>query len=193
MNKQLLLLFVFVCTISSINAQSVVSSNYGTKSVAAKESVTSVSTSNESTETNYRDFTIGISDSGNTIGLNTGFSNKDDLGYGVVGVSVSTGVAKGAALLLGYGLHYRSVGESFLFLGYIYPYLGCSYYKTANKSKFDFDYGASGGAKIGYNVYTSAKGNRHFITVGYGVNALQFKTKDLFKNGAWQLGLTVEM
>lgn len=195
MNKQILLLFVFICAISNIDAQSVVSSNYGTKSVAAKEAVKQSNTNNESSETNYRDFTFGISDSGNTISLNTGFSNKDDLGYGVVGLGVCTGGLKGVALSLGYGLHYRSVGDSFLFLGYVYPYLGCSYLynKLEDKSKLDFDYGASGGAKVGYNVYTSAKGSKHYVTIGYGVNASQFKTKDLFKNGAWQLGLTVEM
>lgn len=195
MNKQILLLFIFICTISIINAQNVVSSNYGTKSVAAKEVAKQTNTNNESSGTKYRDFTVGISDSGNTIGLQTGFSKKDNLGYGVVGLGVYTGGLKGVALSLGYGLHFRSVGESFLFLGYIYPYIGCSYLysKLEDKSKFEFDYGASGGVKVGYNVYTSAKGNKHFVTVGYGINAGQFKTKDLFKNGAWQLGLTVEM
>lgn len=192
--KKLLFIISFTWAFVCANAQDVVSSNYGGKSVVAKQQdKTKVSSTDNSSDTRYRDFTLGISDGGNVIGLNTGVSTKDELGYGVVGVGVYTGATSGISLTLGYGLNYRSVGDSWMFVAYVYPYLGGSYLSTNDKSKVKFTYGAAGGAKIGYNVYTSAKGGRHFVTVGYGVNAYEFHTKNLFKNGSWQLGLTVEI
>lgn len=152
---------------------------------------TTLESDTESTKTKYRDFTFGIAS--NSLSVNIGNSDNDEGLCRVVGIGVSTGSVKVVSLILGLGLQIHNDMDDFIIIGNIYPYLGGSYTSYDKKSKFNFSYGAAAMAKIGFNVYTSGNGHRHFLTIGYGINAYEFKTNDLFRNGEWQLGLTIAM
>ncbi|MCI7580691.1 MAG: hypothetical protein MST01_10745 [Prevotella sp.] len=86
---------------------------------------------------------------------------------------------------LGLSKRYQ-IGESLLIQGKIGPYAG---YGSINKED-KFIYGANANLAVGVKLWETKKGNSTFITVGYYLDAYEFKTTDLFKNGSWGIGFT---
>ena len=195
MKKLFFILFFSLSIVLIANAQNVVTSNYGSYSSPSLVQESSVGHNNQS-DTRIRDFTFNISTKADIYGVTMGFANEDGLGYGVIGASVSTGDSKQFSLSFGYGLDLRNTGDVFMFTVNLYPYAGIMNYDTINDknekvNKWKFNYGLSGGVKLGLNVYTSATGAKHYITVGYGIGAPEFETHNMIKNGQWNLGLTI--
>ena len=89
--------------------------------------------------------------------------------------------------ILGLGLSKRyQIGDNLLIQGKIGPYAG---YGSINE-KDKFIYGANGSISAGVKLWDTKKGNSTFITVGYYIDAYEFETTDMFKNGSWAIGFT---
>lgn len=103
-----------------------------------------------------------------------------------------------SVLYLGVGKRYR-IGKYLLVQGKIGPYAGLlgytayEYDKKGHKSEKDkmkFAYGANANIAAGVRLWDTKKGNSVFLTAGYYLDAYEFKTKNLFKNGSWGIGFT---
>lgn len=97
--------------------------------------------------------------------------------------------------VFGYGAKQRFVYDAFLLQVKVFPYIGLlmtDYYEGKDsKSDYDFTYGAAGNVSVGLKAWTTSKGNDAFITIGYYIEAPEFKTKNMVKNGSWLFGLTL--
>lgn len=98
---------------------------------------------------------------------------------------------------VGLGLGKKYVLGSLLFFANAYPYAGFIMQdkmendKWTSDTEFTFSYGAMGTAGIGLKIHESDKGKKYYLSGGYTVNAFKFKTKNLFKNGTWLVGITI--
>lgn len=103
-----------------------------------------------------------------------------------------------SALYFGVGKRYR-IGKYLLVQGKIGPYAGLLGYtayeydkkgRKSEKEKMKFAYGVNANIAAGVRLWDTKKGNSVFLTAGYYLDAYEFKTKDLFKNGSWGIGFT---
>ena len=102
-------------------------------------------------------------------------------------------------MFLGLGKRYL-LGNSFLLQGKLGVYGGYMSYevptvndkgKLTKKDKDEFIYGAEANVAAGLKLWTTKKGTRGFITVGYYMSAPKFKTENMGDNGAWGFGITL--
>ena len=178
------------------------SSSYSTSYNAALNNSTDIVTNDEdyvrandmSLNLHFDDpFTLGLgfgADSGKYgyLYLGGGFSSYNgDSGYYD---DMSTG-----STILGYGAKQRFRYGAFLLQIIVFPYAGFAWMDyhegKENKTDYDFAYGAAGNISVGLKAWNTSKGNETFITIGYYVDAPEFKTQDMFKNGSWMFGLTI--
>lgn len=179
----------------SANAQTVITNNYDSP----------ISSVNPQTD-NSDSFVMGndINVSYNSDSKIAGFSFIGNVSNSVYwGLNISADIdgfdTYSSAFQLGVGKRYL-IGESFLVQGKIGPYAGYTSYKESQydnsngkvteKDKGKFLYGANAGIAAGIKLWNTKKGNSTFLTVGYYLNAMEFKTVDLFKNGSWGIGFT---
>ncbi len=91
-------------------------------------------------------------------------------------------------LTFGYGFGNSYIfDDTFLIKGRLYPYIGFLSYGD----ELEFLYGAAGNLDLGLRLWKTAKGNSGFVTFGYNITAPEFDTTGLFKNGYWEVGISV--
>lgn len=103
---------------------------------------------------------------------------------------------------LGIGLSPIYSFGPFLVGFHLYPYGGLSLsYKPEEgkhetvvyKEKTEFVYGAMLDLTVGIRLTTTAKGNGVYLSGSYLLSAPKFKTKGMFEDGLWGVGLIFEM
>jgi hypothetical protein len=88
--------------------------------------------------------------------------------------------------------------ESFLLNFRLFPYAGFSQISQPKNvqqgiegnEKTEFIYGASFDVQIGIKLWNTPSGNSYFLSAGYKLDAFEFKTKGLLKNGGVMIGLS---
>ncbi len=96
----------------------------------------------------------------------------------------------------GAGWNIRKVIKNcFLIQGRLFPYAGVLKTKFEDEelgNSSEFTYGARANAQIGFKIYDAKDEVKHkaFLTIGYRIDAPEFKTKDMFKNGWWGIGIS---
>lgn len=135
------------------------------------------------------------------LGIGWGW-NSGKSGYWEMGFGYGLGDIDWLSFALGYGLQHRIIGENFLLQIKAFPYIGINNFKeakynsetgkTSEDDKFEFAYGAQARLEAGIKLYETKKSKeRLFLTVGYGISAPEFETKNMFDNGDWYVGLTI--
>lgn len=195
MKKVFLMVAFLMCGIMA-NAQ-VVSTDYN--SVITDENP--VETSSESDVSSYSDINASYSSKTKTLSLNFGSGSANSLFYWKMGYSYCFDDYYRYSGILGLGIHKRAIiNDTFLVQGILYPYAGYSSYEyatydsrgnTSKDSKSEFTYGAQANIAAGIKLWTTKKGTRGFITVGYYIGAPEFETEGMFDNGEWAFGLTI--
>lgn len=105
-----------------------------------------------------------------------------------------------ATITFGLGLGSKYRFGPILLQGSLYPYIGDYSYdvpkdvgSTETKMKQKLAYGAQANLGAGYNIHTGKKkGGKTYLTVGYYMNAFEFETDGMVKNGTWMVGLTTD-
>lgn len=105
-----------------------------------------------------------------------------------------------ATITFGLGLGSKYRFGPILLQGSLYPYIGGYSYEvpkdvdpTKTKMKQKVAYGAQANLGAGYNIHTGKKkGGKTYLTVGYYMNAFEFETDGMVKNGTWMVGLTTD-
>ena len=129
------------------------------------------------------------------LGLGIGF-DTGKYGYGYLGGNLAIfdnyEISSISNFAIGFGGKQRFRTDAFILTIKAFPYIGLlsTNYKE-DKTDYDFTYGATANISAGIKMWTTSKGNDAFITIGYCINAPEFETKDLLKNGLWQFGLTL--
>lgn len=147
------------------------------------------------------DFNISYNSDSKVLGLSFMGDLNDYLymGYGMA-ADIKGFDSFSFGLYLGLGKRYR-LGKYLLLQGKIGPYAGMLNYtekvynkktgKVNDKDKYEFAYGANASLAAGIKLWDTKKGNTTFLTVGYYLDAYEFKTEDLFKKGgSWGIGFT---
>ena len=104
------------------------------------------------------------------------------------------------AFYFGVGLGNHIIyNDNFYIQGKIYHYLGYGSYdvlkldkygKLQKDDKSKFLYGAIADLSVGLKLLETKKGNDIYLNLGYMVDAGEFKTKDVIKNGMIMVGIT---
>lgn len=210
MKKSLIIAFTLLCNVGTLWAQ-VVSTDPNaviTDEDANGNQVISIDFNTTTTETStstdkdvsYTDYNASFSSESKTIGLRLGYGSESSPLYFTYSMALGYGDYSSYSTTVGVGVHQHYISNKFIIMGRIFPYLGYLSYKTpevndkgkvTKKDKDKFTYGAMANASIGYQLWTTKKDTRGFITVGYVISAPEFETEDMFKNGEWTLGVTV--
>lgn len=182
--KKLLVSAAFAIFASlGMNAQTVITNNYESPISALNETK---SNDNANSFVKGTDLNVSYSSDAKLLGL-TFASDIDDITY--MGLSFSADIdgfdTYSSIFNLGLSKRYQ-IGESLLIQGKIGPYIG--YGSVFEEDKFY--YGANGSISAGVKLWDTKKGNSTFITVGYYLDAYEFDTTDMFKNGCWGIGFT---
>ena len=130
------------------------------------------------------------------LGVNSGKSGYVEMGFGY-----GLGDIDWFSMAFGFGLQHRIIGENFLLQIKAFPYIGINNFKEATYNsktgkmseddKLEFTYGAQARLEAGLKLYETKKKYRYFLTVGYGISAPEFETKNMFDNGDWYVGITM--
>lgn len=194
MKKVFLMIAVFVCGIGA-KAQ-VVSTDYN--SVITDEN--HVEAKSEGDVTSYSDLNVSYSSKNKNLSINMGSGSANSLLYWKMGYSYCFGDYSAYSGILGVGIHKRAIiNDNFIFQGILYPYIGYQSYEvykvnskgnSSKEFKNEFTYGAAGNIAAGVKLWTTKKGTKAFLTVGYYILAPEFETEGMFDNGEWALGLT---
>lgn len=181
--KKLVLAFVSVMLFSFAQAQSLESAS----------TLKTDSTLNSSSKKMYVDYLGGWSDKTETFSLKFGIGS-DNGAHFVLGIAGSNYAHFSTTNYhAGFGLQKSFIkSDYFLMKANIWPYIGWTTleYDNEDKSETDFTYGASAQLEAGLRVYREKDGTDWFITVGYGITAPEFETKDIIENGSWLVGIT---
>lgn len=118
------------------------------------------------------------------------FFGRSDLKFGGKETTSATfGVAIGAKQRF-------QIGDAFLASIELTPYIGLGYMgqpkivgQQEAKDETTFEYGALGNITIGFKICNTSKGNSTYLTAGYEIAAGRFKTKGMFENGYFSLGI----
>ena len=180
-------------------AQTVISNNYDSP-------ITKVDGTNTTNNTETDGFVQGddysftINTDQDLYGIKYLFDVSKSAYFGL-GFNLGTGdySSYSSSLFLGLGKRYL-LGNSFLLQGKLGVYGGYMSYevptvndkgKVTKKDKDEFIYGAEANVAAGLKLWTTKKGTRGFITVGYYMSAPKFKTDNMGDNGAWCFGITL--
>lgn len=196
MKKLFLMIAVLVFGIGA-NAQ-VVSTDYN--SVITDENP--VEAKSEGDVTSYSDINASYSSKTKTLSWNIGQGAANSLLYWKLGFSYCFDDLSSYCGIFGLGIHKRAIlNDLFIVQGVLYPYAGMQSYATyeynsstgnaSKKNKDKFTYGAAANIAAGIKLWTTKKGTRGFLTIGYYVNAFEFETEGMFDNGEWALGITL--
>ena len=180
-------------------AQTVISNNYDSPITKAD----GTNTTNDTETDGFvqgEDYSFTINTDQDLYGIKYLFDVSKSAYFGF-GFNLGTGdySSYSSSLFLGLGKRYL-LGNSFLLQGKLGVYGGYMSYevptvndkgKVTKKDKDEFIYGAEANVAAGLKLWTTKKGTRGFITVGYYMSAPKFKTENMGDNGAWCFGITL--
>lgn len=195
-------LFIFAAMVAFTNTSAqVLTEGQSTEENGSPETTAPSTAVAASKNRSWTDIGVDVNFDKKVYGITIGGSTENNkIGYFITGASIGFGKASPFTLLAGYGLNYRYSNNSIMVHGALYPYIGYLSYdydeyidinKTIEKQKHEFHYGAMADVKFGLNIYTTKKGSKGYLTVGYYISAPKFKTEGMFDNGSWRFGLSV--
>ena len=172
---------IFACL--GMNAQTVITNNYESPISSLNETK---SNDNANSFVKGTDLNVSYSSEAKLLGLSFA-SDLNDFLYMSLNFAADIDGFDTYQSIFSLGLSKRyQIGDNLLIQGKIGPYAG---YGSINE-KDKFLYGANGSISAGVKLWDTKKGNSTFITVGYYIDAYEFKTTDLFKYGSWGIGFT---
>ena len=99
----------------------------------------------------------------------------------------------GGLVSIGGGFGQTFASKRFWVRGSVYPYIGAQMYYDLkkDKTKEKFTYGAHANLSMGFKLYSSKRkpDKSYYLIGGYMITAYEFKTKGMFKNGMWMIGI----
>lgn len=177
----MLMAVIAFSTCLGMKAQNVITNNYDSPISSVNETK-----DNSNSFVKGTDFMASYSSKTKILGLTF---NNDFNKYLYMGLSVNADIdgfdIYATFFNLGLSKRYQ-IGNNLLVQGKIGPYIGYGSVYEDDK----FYYGANGSVSFGVKLWDTKKGNSTFITLGYYIDAYEFETTDLIKNGSWGIGFT---